>query len=339
MNAVRDYFRELGQSAVRGWDRFWFTPADPATLGIIRLLAGAMLLYTHLVWTLELENFFGPQAWVSAEAAKDAPGMRYAWSYFWLIGSPGMLWTAHVAALIVFALLTVGLFSRVASVLAFVCAVSYVNRVPGALFGLDQVNCMLAMYLMVGPCGDAFSLDRWLARRRGGGQPLAAATPSTSANIAIRLIQVHMCVIYLFAGLSKLQGIHWWAGDAMWGAFANAEYQTLEMTWLASWPVALAFLTHVTVYWEVFFCVLVWPRLTRPLVLFVAIPLHLGIGICMGMMTFGLAMLVGCSSFLPPAVVRAVFGRSPRPVATTEQGRAGDSAPSGRALHVSGARH
>ena len=39
---------------VAGWNRFWFTPADPATLGAIRIFAGAMLFYTHLVWSLDL---------------------------------------------------------------------------------------------------------------------------------------------------------------------------------------------------------------------------------------------------------------------------------------------
>ncbi len=35
-----------------------------------------------------------------------------------------------------------------------------------------------------------------------------------------------------------------------------------------------------------------------------AIPLHIGIGACLGMWTFGLIMLVGCASFLPEEAVR-----------------------------------
>ena len=57
MSLVVDYFRELFRAARDGWNRFWFTPSDPATLGLIRILAGAMLLYTHVVWTLGLERF------------------------------------------------------------------------------------------------------------------------------------------------------------------------------------------------------------------------------------------------------------------------------------------
>lgn len=308
MKAVRAYFNELGRAAVGGWNAFWFTPADPATLGLVRLLAGLMLLYTHLVWTLDLEAFFGSDAWVSAAAAKGWYQDSYALSYLWSIESPAVLWAVHIAGLVVLAMLAAGLFSRVTSVLGFMIAVSYVNRVPGALFGLDQINVMLAMYLMLGPSGDAFSLDRLLAARgRGGRLP---AKPSVGANLATRLMQVHMAAIYFFAGLSKMQGLTWWEGSALWGAFANLEYQSIDMTWLAGWPLVIAALTQVTVWWELLFAALVWPRLLRPLVLAMAVPLHLGIGIFLGMMTFGLVMLIGCLSFVPPEWIRGLLRAS-----------------------------
>ena len=37
---IAAYFRELFAGARQGWNRFWFTPTDPATLGLIRILAG-----------------------------------------------------------------------------------------------------------------------------------------------------------------------------------------------------------------------------------------------------------------------------------------------------------
>ena len=58
MNRFRAYFRDLVSHTTQGWNRFWFTPADPATICLIRILAGAMLCYTHAVWTLDLAAFF-----------------------------------------------------------------------------------------------------------------------------------------------------------------------------------------------------------------------------------------------------------------------------------------
>ncbi len=229
----------------------------------------------------------------------------------WLLTTPAALWTAHIAALVVFAMLTVGLFSRLASLLSLVAVLAYISRVPGALFGLDQINLLLAMYLAVGPCGAVYSLDSLRRRRRAErlGQTLPDIEPSIGANIAIRLIQLHMCVIYAFAGTSKLMGPSWWDGTAMWQAFANLEYQSLDMSWLAHWPRLINLMTHVTILWEVYYCALIWPRRTRPWMLALAVPLHLGIGICLGMMTFGTVMLIGNLAFVSPALVRSVMGR------------------------------
>jgi len=306
VTSIVETLRAWFDDVLDGWNRFWFEPADPATLGLIRIFAGAMLLYTHLVWSLDLDAFFGAQGWLPRETVALLQKDTYAWSYLWWFqNSPVALWSVHLAALVVFALLTVGLFTRVTSILALIATLSYVGRVPGALFGLDQINTMLALYLAIGPSGDAFSLDRWLRRRRAGS--VLPVEPKWTANLAIRLIQIHLCIIYLFAGTAKLTGAGWWDGTAMWMALGNMEYQSLDMTWLADWPRLINFMTHVTVYWEIFYCALIWPRLTRPVMLALAIPMHMGIAICLGMVTFGLAMLIANLAFVSPALVRRLL--------------------------------
>lgn len=295
---VRDWFR----TGIRGWNEFWFRPSDPATLGLIRILGGAMLFYTHFVWALDLEAFFGEQPWLTHEAVTYRESGNYAWSYLWLIHSSTVLWIAHFAALVVFACLTVGLFTRVTSILAFVIAVAYANRLTGALFGLDQINVMLALYIMVGPSGAAYSLDRLIARRREGS---LAVLPRTGATVAIRLLQLHMCIIYLFAGMAK-NGMFWEEGTAIWFSVANLEYQSMDLTWMSNHPYLVNFLTLGTVWWERSYIALVWPRFTRPIVIMIAVAMHLGIAFGMGMITFGLAMIFGNMAFVSPRLVRAV---------------------------------
>lgn len=310
MNAAVRASRELLAEAIDGWNRFWFRPAEPQTLALIRILAGGMLFYTHLVWSFDLSEFLGPNAWMNYEAWEHLQRGGFVGSYLWLIESPGLLWTFHLAALGVFALLTVGLYSRVTSVLAWFITINYCHRLSGSLFGLDQVNAMLAMYLMVGPCGDAYSLDRLLANRRAGqGRGGRPAAPRVATNMAIRLIQLHLCVIYFFGGLSKMHGTSWWDGSATWMAIANYEYQSLDVTWLAHYPRLIALLTHVTVFWEAYYCFLVWPRVTRPLVLMVAVAVHGGIALFLGMPTFGLAMLIANVAFVSPRIIGASVAR------------------------------
>lgn len=319
MKLATDYFRELWSGTIEGWNRFWFTPADPATLGVIRILTGAMLFYTHLVWSFDLAGFVAPGGRLSVEFSHLHHGSPWAWSYLEAGDSPPLLWMLHIAGLVVFLLLTVGLFCRIVAPIAFFITVAYAHRTAGTQFGLDQINGLLALYVAIGPSGAAYSLDRWLfagakqhdakARKTDGG----AGEGDVLANVAIRLLQVHMCVVYLFAGTGKLLGATWWNGEALWGAIANHEYQTLDVTWLAYSPWAINFGTHVIALWELTYSALVWPRLTRPLMIALAIPLHLGIALCLGMVEFGLAMLIGNLAFVPPETMRAILERSPAP--------------------------
>ena len=344
MNMVSAYGRELRDSAVSGWNRFWFSAVDPATFCLIRLLAGGMLFYTHLVYTQDLLAFFGPHPWVNADAlnalqVESGGAFSYGFSYLWFLGGyPTLLWITHIAALVVFAMLMLGWHSRVVSVLGFIIMASYANRSPASLFGLDQINGLLAMYLMLGPSGARYSIDRWLQKRRWKRQmqglpasqqlPVPEPPPSIGANVGLRFIQLHMCVIYMFAGLGKLQGVSWWNGTAMWGSVANLEYQSLDMTWMYGHTLLMNVMTLVTVWWEISYSALIWPRLTRPIVLALAVPLHLGIAIFLGMITFGTVMLFGNLAFVSPRVVRAIIDRrsltlepSPETPATVDRPR------------------
>jgi len=296
--------RQWASDVLAGWNRFWFEPSAPHTLALIRILGGLMLFYTHLVWSFDLEAFLGAAPWVNRDASLAMYDSPYTWSYLWHIESPALLWFLHALALVVFAALTVGFRTRLMSILAWFITLAYCHRLQGALYGLDQVNAMLAMYLTVGPAGAVWSVDRWLAKRRGTATQAPAASVGT--NLAIRLMQVHLTIVYLFGGISKLKGTAWWDGSATWLAVANYEYQSLDLTWLGRWIPLLAILTHVTVFWETFYPVLIWPRLTRPVMLLLAFCVHGSIAVALGMPTFGMAMIIANLACLETAFTARV---------------------------------
>ncbi len=303
---LRDYFRQLTEA----WNEFWFTPSPAATLCLLRILVGSMLCYTHLVWTLELPTFFSVEGVFSAQYQRDfTGGSPFQASHFHWLNSAWWLWGTHAVCLLILVAFTIGFWTRITSVLAFLVVVSYANRASGALFGLDQINGFLTMYLAIAPCGVMYSWDAY--RQKPGQASLSAeANRFTMATIATRLMQLHLCVVYLFAGLGKLQGVAWWDGTAIWGAFASYEYQTLDMTWMVHLPWLVNILTLVSVFWELSYPFLVWPRLTRPVYLLMAVLLHLGIGLCMGMITFGLIMIFANLAFLPPELTQQAIHRA-----------------------------
>jgi len=286
---------------IDAWNTFWFTPADPLPLALVRILTGALLTWASVVWLLDAEAFFGNDGWQRPESVWRMNDQPWQWSWYFAAGSAGMAKILAGITLVAAVMLTLGIATPLAAIVSLAGLISAVNRAPLNVFGLDDTLGMLLIALAVGPAGAAVSVDRLLA------PDIAADRPSVRANLAIRLIQVHLCVVYVFSGLGKLLGASWWEGTALWGAAANVQYRTLDLTWLASHPWLVNALTLGTLWWEITYAALVWPRLTRRLFLVTAVPVHLGIGLAMGMMEFGLAMLAANMAFVPAAVLRQLL--------------------------------
>src|SRR5436305_14433842 len=88
----------------------------------------------------------------------------FAWSIFFHLTNPTWIWIAHLANLCIFFFLTIGFCTRVVSVLAWLAALSYIQRSPVSLFGQDTILNLVLIYLMIGPSGAALSVDSLIRR-------------------------------------------------------------------------------------------------------------------------------------------------------------------------------
>jgi hypothetical protein len=298
-----------GQGSFRGWladwaaawNGFWFTPADPLPLAVVRIATGLILSWACVVWLIDPDAFFGPRGWLAAGEVWRMNDQPWQWSWFFAADDPTAVRALGGIMLVAAVLLTLGLFTPLAAVVSLIGLVSAANRAPLNTFGLDDTLGMLLVSLALGPSGARLSLDAKLLGGEGRG------APSVRANLALRLLQVHLCVVYFFSGCGKLFGASWWEGTAIWGAAANIQYRTIDLTWLARHPLVVNAITLVTLFWEVAYPALVWPRLTRPVFLALAVAVHLGIGLAMGMMEFGLAMIVANLAFVSATTWRQIL--------------------------------
>jgi hypothetical protein len=284
------------------WDAFWFTPGDPLPLAVIRICTGLLLTWSAMVWWLDADAFFGANGWLAPHDVwrmNDPRATSWLWSWYFAVESPAVASLLAGICVAAAVMLTVGLATPLAAVVSLAGVVSAVNRAPLNTFGLDDTLGLLLVGLVVGPSGARLSVDRLLGWAGQGG-------PSPRATIALRLIQVHLCVVYFFSGCGKMLGASWWEGTALWGAAANVQYRTLNLTFLARHPLVTNALTLATLLWEATYAALVWPRLTRRLFLAMAVAVHLGIGLAMGMMEFGLAMITANLAFVPVGTWRAL---------------------------------
>ncbi|MEZ6088573.1 MAG: HTTM domain-containing protein [Pirellulaceae bacterium] len=287
------------------WNRFWYQPDDPIAICLLRIVTGLVLLYTLAVWTLDLSAFFGNRiGWQAERLVSQLQADQWAFSFWWFVPD-GYLWLAHAVCIAVVLALTIGLWTQVTKFATFVICISYANRIPMAHFGLDQVTAAWLLYLCLSPCGARLSVDQWLRRRRN---PSAEKQPPpdlkcSAARLTMRMVQVHLCVIYFWAGVSKLQGESWMSGEAIWWIASNYEHQHASMTWLAYVPWLYQILTIGTWVWEVAFPFLIWNRWLRLPMLIVGIGMHAGIGIFLGLWPFALIMICGYISFVPTAML------------------------------------
>jgi hypothetical protein len=342
------------------WDRFFFAPADPTTLGLIRICCGLIACYTLIAFSLDLQTFFGEHAWYDLQARTwsrenepvhhmpwswDLPNQNDPpldtgtpdWSIWYHVTDPGAMAAVITVFIIAAFLFAVGFCTRLTSVITWFAMLSCIHRSPISVFGVDTMMSIALLYLMIGPSGAALSVDRliwrwWLTyrslRRPQPGvdwESRLEVQPRVSANFAIRLFQIHVCIIYGAAGLSKLQGAYWWTGEAIWGTLANWEFAPLQYGWydaflyfLAShrlfWEIFMTFGTIFTLVFEIGFATLIWGRKTRWIMLSMAVTLHGGIGLFMGLKTFSMMMLALCMAFVPPEMIRRLLrtlGRGP----------------------------
>ena len=92
---------ELVGAIRRGWDAFFFTPADPTALGLIRVATGLLAFWSLLVLGLDLHDYFGSDGWAEPSAIRAAQ-RSLAWS-FWFLVPDGGLRLAWLACLVVLA--------------------------------------------------------------------------------------------------------------------------------------------------------------------------------------------------------------------------------------------
>ncbi|MCI0702828.1 MAG: HTTM domain-containing protein [Planctomycetia bacterium] len=249
-------------------------------------------------------------------------------SVWFHVTDPTQMALIHVAILLLIVLYTLGLFTRVTSVLVWLAVVSYIHRTQQVLFGMDTMMNILLFYLMIGNSGAALSIDRLIARyravraslKRCGAiddatrQFLAAPPPSRSAGFALRLIQVHFCFIYVAAGLAKLKGPAWWGGQAFWDVVVNPEFTLMQYEWYEKLLRATAEIRPLyyilaaggvwfTLFVEIAGPFLMWTRL-RWLMMFLASAMHAAIGVLMGLNLFELLMMIMILAFMPDRVIR-----------------------------------
>jgi len=228
------------------WMRFWFTPMPTTGLHALRVLSGLLFLAWLLSFLghqrefFSLTGWFGKEAYVEVQRQGNLAPAPIGWSMLYLADeSVEMFQAMYWGSLVVLALFTIGVATRITGVLTWVIVVSFLAN-PAINYDGDYMLGILAFYmalvhLYVGQWSRDLSIPARILGSRGDmllANRLfpddAPPAPSFAANFVLRLMQIHFVIIMLTSGLHKLQIPEWWSGVAFWIPLHPTFKTTLE---------------------------------------------------------------------------------------------------------------
>jgi uncharacterized membrane protein YphA (DoxX/SURF4 family) len=200
------------------------------------------------------------------------------------LSEPGVLSIVWIALLVAGSCLVAGLFCRSAAIVAWFFHLSAIKSSALLSYGVDNFTSIGLFYLVLSPLPDHLSLDR-----RWRKWSLKSARLHSFWR---RVLQVHLCVIYFFSGITKLLGSGWWNGESLWRALTRPPFDILPNAVLIYGKYLFIPLGLIIGFLETSYPVFIWPRRTRAIWLASIIGMHAAIAVMMGLYLFGLIMVV-----------------------------------------------
>ena len=275
---------------MKAWQRFWFAPQSTTALAIFRIVFGLVILWWALTLAPDVGTWFGPHGLFPYQ-----PSGRWYVTVLGTHPSEAYVVTMYVLLIVAALCLTIGFGTRIAAVLVWLLVMSFDRRNPLILNAGDDLVRIDAFLLMLTPSGAALSVDRWLRHRDD------FWTAPKRALWGVRLIQLQISAMYLFAVWAKVRGDDWNNGTAVSYALQMHDIQRfaapspfVHNIWLVNLQ------TFATLALELSLALFVWNRRARPWVLLLGVVLHLNIEIGILVGFFSIIVITSYLAFLSP---------------------------------------
>ena len=276
----------------------WFRPASPRPLAGLRVGLSLLLLFHLVSLSTDLLALYGSQGiipWELTDLLHDpwVPGLPTLTRALVPLGISAhtaiiVLLSGYAASLLSLAL---GFYARLSAFLVWLLHLSLMTSGFASFYGVDQISNTFLFYLFLFPSGRAWTFE---------------SRPEQTIPVGcLRVMQLHLCVIYLSAGVEKAMGRQWWNGEAIWQAVTQPAFSTFDLSGLARHPWIPMLAGWSTLIVEIGYAFLIWPRRTRRAWCVATIGLHLGLGLFMGLVFFSSVMilLTACLFLIPEEIL------------------------------------
>ncbi len=271
-------------------DRVLETQTHPNTIRLFRAVVSVWVILNTLMLLPAAEHFWSAHSYVPVPLLDHASPWDKALNLlsFDAVAPYYLVFVGMQVLAAVFAGLSIA--PRLSSLALYFFTMNLDNRAAVILDGGNNlIHILLFLLIFMTPCagvvGNAFS------------------------NAAFFMARLQVAMLYATAGLLKVHGELWTKGVALYYTMNVLEYgNRLVGELMAASPVLLAAGSFATVLFQVTFPILIWPRVTRPLLMAAGTLFHLAIVFVMGLTSFGFAMCASYFVFYTDAQAARVLG-------------------------------
>lgn len=256
---------------LRALDRWWFGYGSPVALGVFRILLGTLATVSLLMVSLFFREWFVESGFVPAAMARQFAGEAWRINPMRDVTSTPVMAAFYGVVVVASVLTTLGLWTRVSSIVLAVGVVSLHHRNLLILHGGDTLMRVCLIYLAIAPSGAACGVDRLVALWKGKAPREHVPVPM----LGQRLVQFNVALMYLTTVWHKRGGTYWFDGTATWYPGHLPEFnrfwvpQVLEQSMLF-----VKVTTYGTLFAELALATLVFYKPFRKWVLIAGLAMH-----------------------------------------------------------------
>lgn len=276
------------REALRKFDDWWFGSHSAASLGILRILLGAMAFLALFLTLFLFDDFYTPhgyapnrmvEGFLNWESRTVFRGLPFEFRLPFelprmtlLFGEPSPGWSlaVYLGTMAAAAAFSIGIWTRAAGITLAVGLISIHTRNPLIIHAGDTLLRLCIVYLALSPCGAMYSLDA-VRRAKKGLVPLKSNVVRVTSQ---RLIQFQVAIVYLFTAWWKFFGTYWMDGTATWYPAKMHEFIRFPAPEFFERQPFLALETYGTLATEIALGTLVFWRPARKWVLLAGVLMH-----------------------------------------------------------------
>lgn len=265
---------------------FWLECNHWRSARIFRCLVYAWVIFNTLTHIPYHDLFWGENSWVQDISIEQFSVFNQALNLL-SFESVAPYYLGFLVLQIIFSgMAMAGRYSYASSLLVWFLTMNLDNKIFTTMDGGNNLMHLMLFYCIF------ISPDK-LSRKR-----IASSSLLYISNLAFLTARLQLCVVYFVAGHLKMTGTYWTNGMAFYYVMGVDEYSLPILNWVfTAFPLLSILASYATIMFQISFPLLIWFKEVRPLLFVVGGFMHIGIALGMGLISFGLAMVVCYAAF------------------------------------------